>query len=290
MESPIGFNVNLQELLDIEDTIYFTNSIDIRHAIRDFFHNAWHRDSLCDHTILIMGLPAEYLIERDDTCDNNDEDNEPLLPRYGKILYLKDLQALSITMPGTLHEGASGLFARLVDRKIDAMNCGDEFLPFVRATMHIGSITKEPDQCWKIRGKSYTTFVIETGVSETERQLALDAKIWLELKESHVTQLLTIKVSRTRPEMRFIVWKAKPKNGITREKNLWEATEDQTVDVIMVQERPVANGTISLSFKELLERNPRPGTAEKDLVFSARELGGVARVVWEEMGLIRPPQ
>lgn len=146
MESPIGFNVDLQELLDIEDTIYFTNPINLRHAIHNFSNNARDRDSLCDHTILIMGLPAENLIDFDDTSYNNDEDNEPLLPRYGKILYLKDLQALFITIPSTPHERASRIFGRLVDRKIEAMNCEDEFFPAGGARMEIGAVKKEPNE------------------------------------------------------------------------------------------------------------------------------------------------
>lgn len=286
MESTIGFNVDLQELLDIEDTIYFTNSIDLRHAIRDIFNNARDRDSLCDHTILIMGLPAENLIDYDDTSYNNDEDNEPLLPRYGKILYLEDLQALFITMPSTPHERASSMFARLVDRKIEAMNCEDEFCPAGRARMEMGGVKKEPDASWTPNGQNYTTLAVEAGVSESERKLALDAKIWLESKESHVTHLVVIKVSRSGTEIRFSVWKAILQEGDTIAKYPRKATEVQRVDVTLPQERPVANGTISLSFKELLERNPRPGTAEKDLVFSARELGGVARKVWEDMGLV----
>ena len=291
MESPIGFNiVDLQELLDVEDTIYFTNSIDLRYAIRDFFDKARDRDSLCDHTLLIMGLPAEYLIDPDtsDNIDELDDNYEPVLPRHGKILYLKDLQALFITMRSLPHERVSRMFAMLVDRKLVAMNCQDEFLPAGGTTMETSSVKKEPDESWAPRGKTYTTFAVETGASESERKLALDAKIWLESKELHVTQLVTIKVSRTRPEIRFIVWRAIPKNGNTREENQWKATENQTVDVTLVQERPVANGTISLSFKELLERNPRPGTAEKDLVFSTRELGGLARAVWEDMKLVLP--
>jgi hypothetical protein len=287
MESPIGSNVDPQELLDTEETIHFTNSINLRHAIADFSNDAWDRDSLCDHTILIMGIP-ENVVDYDDTPYNNDEDNEPRLPRHGKILYLKDLQALFITMPGTPHERASSMFARLVDRKIEAMNCEDEFCPVGRARMEMGSVKKEPDASWTPDGKTYTTLAVEAGVSESERALALDAKIWLESKESHVTQLVVIKVSRTRAEIRFSVWKAIPREGDTRAEYTRKATEVQRVDVTLAQERPVTNGRISLSFKELLERNPRLGTAEKDLELSARELGGVARKVWEDMGFVLP--
>lgn len=47
----------------------------------------------------------------------------------------------------------------------------------------------------------------------------------------------------------------------------------------------MVEGTMYLSFEKLFERKPQPGTGEGDLNFSARELGGVARLVWLEMGL-----
>jgi hypothetical protein len=60
--------------------------------------------------------------------------------------------------------------------------------------------------------------------------------------------------------------------------------------VILSDERPTADGTICLSFEEVFERKPQQGTAEKDIIFSTRELGGIARFVWEDMGFIPPPQ
>jgi hypothetical protein len=46
------------------------------------------------------------------------------------------------------------------------------------------------------------------------------------------------------------------------------------------------DGTITISFEEALERKPHRGTGEKDFVFSARELGGIARLIFEDLGSI----
>jgi hypothetical protein len=67
------------------------------------------------------------------------------------------------------------------------------------------NVTKTPNESWGPIGKGIITFAVEAGVSESERALETDAKIWLEHSESHVTQVMTIKISRTRPEVKLIV-------------------------------------------------------------------------------------
>jgi hypothetical protein len=65
-----------------------------------------------------------------------------------------------------------------------------------------------------------------------------------------------------------------------------ETKVDQEVYVTLEGGRPTASGRLTLSFEGLFERRPRPGTAESDIELSAQELGFIARVVWEEMGLM----
>lgn len=286
MESLTGSNVDLEGLSDVEDTFHFTDS-DLGEAIHDFLEDAMDRDSLCDHTILVIGFPAEsFTIDDDDT----DDDNEPLIPRKCKILYLENFQTLFVTMASSPHEIASEMFARMMDRKLMAMDRADEGIPTGMAIRKMTNVQKMPDKSWSPRGRKYITLALESGVSESERALARDAKIWLEHTESHVAQVVVIKISRVRPEIFFSVWKAIQQERGTRAEHPQRATEVQKIHVTLAQERPVADGRIRLSFEELFERKPRLGTAEKDIAFSARELGGIARVVWEEMGFIPPPR
>lgn len=272
-------NVDLEGLSDVEETIHFTNSLNLRHTIRDFFDNARDRDLLCDHTILIVGFPLGSL-------PNDDyDDDETLLPQHSKILYLKDLKALFITMAGVPHARASRMFGRLLDQKIMAMNCDDEFAPTGNGKRDLFNLTKHPDESWTPDDKNYITLAVETGVSESERSSVTDAKIWLEHEESHVAQVVTIRVSRVQENICFKVWTATPQDrGGTRAQYPRRATEVQNVSVVLTEGRPTADGTITLSFESLLERRPHPGTAEKDIVFSARELCGIARKVWKDLG------
>ena len=53
---------------------------------------------------------------------NPDEEEDPLIPRHTKVLYLKSLSLLIITMAYSPHEKKSREFARLFDDKLAAMN------------------------------------------------------------------------------------------------------------------------------------------------------------------------
>jgi hypothetical protein len=64
------------------------------------------------------------------------------------------------------------------------------------------------------------------------------------------------------------------------------ASVDQEVCVTLEDGRPTALGTLTLSFEGLFERTPVRGTAECDIVFSARDLSSIARLVWKKMGLM----
>ncbi|KAH8816526.1 hypothetical protein F5884DRAFT_852962 [Xylogone sp. PMI_703] len=149
---------------------------------------------------------------------------------------------------------------------------------------YVKSVKKEPDESWTPANKNYITLAVEVGVSESERGSTLDARPWLEHTESHVAQVVTIRIGRRQPEVRVSIWELRPGQGANQQPAV---TEVQRVNISLVDERPVANGTITLSFEKLLERRPRPGMAEKNLVLSARELGELAQIVWKVMRFIQ---
>jgi hypothetical protein len=281
MESLIGSNVDMKELYDVEGTIHFTNSTKLKSDMNTIVEKARERDSLGDHTFLITGFPADQLPNDDD----DDADAKPL-PTKGKILFLTDLKALIITMTGAPHEAAGRAFYSQFDRKLVAMNCAEDLCPVGGAIRNMIGVSKEPDECWRPHGKTYITLAVETGASESNSKLAIDAKIWLEHQESHVKQVLTIKISRAREEVRFCVWKAPPHGRQTTAGHPPRAAVDHSALVTLENQQPVVDGTITISFEDALERKPRQGTAEKDFVFSARELGAIARLAYEEMGSI----
>lgn len=264
------YNVDLDGLSDVEATIPFTE--DLSKTLRTFFNNAWDHDSLGDHTVLITGFPIESF--------SIDDEEPPPYPSSCKALYLTDSKILVLTKPGLPHIEVTLLFSRRLDSKLFDMNCEEENVPSGRATRSIGNVKIEPDASWEPFRTNYPTCVLESAFSESNGALGRNSKIWLEHNDSHVTQVITVQVYRNRPEIVFTVWK---KGEEQREPR---AVVDQEVYIKLEEGRPTASGELCLSFEKLFERPPRPGTAESDFVFSARELGGIARIVWKEMGFI----
>jgi hypothetical protein len=289
MESLIGSDIDPEGFPDIEDTIHYTNDYDLRRALRVFFENAIFEDSLGDHTIVVTGFPTESFLVDDNNSDNDnnrDTDNchEPPVLRKRKALYFERSKILILTMLGPPHEIASRQFAAELFLKLQNMNCRREVPATGGATRPLTNVSKEPDESWGPRGTGYITFAVESGVSESARALQCDAKIWLEHPESHVTQVVTIKISRVMPQIIFSVWKITPEEGGAGAQQPRRAGLDHQVHVTLAHGRPAASGTLCLSFEQFFERRARQGTSERDMVFSKRELGGIARDVWGEMG------
>lgn len=280
--SPTGSNVAIDGLSDVEATLHFTNNNDLRTSLRAFFSHARRRDSNSDHTVLVTAFPPESFIVDDD-------DEESPIPKHCKALYFKDSKTIVLTMPGGPQELVNSQFAAVMVLKLQAINCFDETLFTGRMTVNMEKVVKEPDQSWGSRHSRHKTCALEAGSSESNQALRRDARIWLEHPESHVTQVITIKISRTRAEIVFGVWRTTRQERATRSQHPQRAILDHEAYVTLEDGRPIADGTLRLSFEKFFERPPQAGTAERDIVFSARDLGGIARVVWEEMGYLPSP-
>jgi hypothetical protein len=89
-----------------------------------------------------------------------------------------------------------------------------------------------------------------------------------------------------RTKIVFTIMKTSPEDRETRANHPLRASVDQEVCVTLEDGRPTASGTFTLSFEGLFERTSVRGTAECDIVFSARDLSSIARPVWKKMGLM----
>ncbi|OBT65227.1 hypothetical protein VE03_04701 [Pseudogymnoascus sp. 23342-1-I1] len=267
--------MEIEGLSDVEATIDFTNPKDFTTTFQALFYNAYSRDPTADYTVLVRGFPNKYF-------EANDDD-QSVIPRSSSALYFRESQILLLTMRGGPHEAAAKRFSELLIMKIGRIGCFDEIHSSGEETASIGSIRKEPDASWG-PSPTYVTCVVESGVSESGRRLRCDAKIWLEHEESKVSQVITINVNRRRPEIIFSVWKRRREQQDLRESYPVRAVVDQEVRITLQAGRPVADGMLRLSFEEIFERKPQPGTGEGDFSFSACDLGGIARKVWSKMG------
>jgi hypothetical protein len=142
MESLTGSGA-VEELWDVEATIHFTDPDNFCHAVDAFLQDALDRDFLCDHTILVTGFPANGF------GANDYDEEDPLIPRHTKLLYLKSLSLLTITMLSSPHEIASRQFGLLLHRKLIAMNCDKELIATGAATRVLQNVLKQPDESFR---------------------------------------------------------------------------------------------------------------------------------------------
>lgn len=266
---------DLESLYNVEATFEYTSRRGLVRALRAFCdHIFLDRSSLMlDHTVLVTRFPPQMF-----GLESEDVDNP--IPLKGKLLYLEDSHILIVTMPSRPHERLSREIGHLWREKLRRMNCVGELADAGGTTTHLQNCRKEPDGYWGPDAVDYPTCVLEVGLSESLRQLDRDAQRWIENSLSHVTQVVTVKIYPHRHEMIFAIWR----RTATR-----RAEKDEEIYVELVEGRPIVRNNrrrLRISFEKLFERPPTPGTAEGDLIFSARELGSLARIVWRDMGLI----
>ncbi|KAK9319780.1 hypothetical protein V1517DRAFT_31319 [Lipomyces orientalis] len=84
-------------------------------------------------------------------------------------------------MPSPEYEAASRAFYDCIRDEILAMNLEHEVEPLGSTTVQIGNWKKEADECWALSTQNtQIKAVLEIGLSESSRRLALDARGWLE--------------------------------------------------------------------------------------------------------------
>jgi hypothetical protein len=266
---------DLEALYNVEATFEYTGRNGLAQAIRSFVDGRTFPGhvGLDDCTVLVTRFPPALFEEDFDEVDN------PPVPSKSKNLYFPDSEILILTMKGPIHELVARSVHDILTEKMRKMNCLDELLPTGGKTVQLRGFSKEPDESWGPSINECPTCVLEVAVSESLRQLNRDAERWIKNELSHATQVITTKIYTYRHEIIFAIWR-KTARG--------EAEKVAEASIELQDGRPLLRPRIQfrLSFEELLKRPPRRGSAEKDIIFTARDLGGVSRRVWHGMGLI----
>lgn len=263
---------DLERLYNVDATFEYTPRNALVRDLDAFLHRAFLESRLLDHTVLITGFPSHVF-------DKESEDNPVILPRKRKAVYFPDSGILIFTMPGRPHDVvAEGLNFRIYDR-LKRMNCDEELAMTGTATVELRGLKKEPDKSWGPQRVDYPTLILEVGVSESLRCLERDAQRWIENERSGVCQVITVKIYPRRHEIIFSVWRRNEDR---------KAVKDDDVHVEFREGQPKvrSNKSLRIYFEPIFKRLPTRGTAEKDLIISARELGSIARKAWIELNLI----
>jgi hypothetical protein len=83
------------------------------------------------------------------------------------------------------------------------------------------------------------------------------------------------------PQIIFQKWEQSGREyGRTRSHHPRRALKTEEVQVSLVNNIPVASGSLRLTFSKLFERPPQAGTSESDILFTPEDLTYIANEVW----------
>ncbi|KAK2741539.1 hypothetical protein FQN55_008294 [Onygenales sp. PD_40] len=188
------------------------------------------------------------------------------------------LQILLVKMSSIEHESTSGTFqSRLTEKLNDIRPKLAHELEFLESTAVKGSNrTKEPDASFQPsqlppgRSDKWPSLVVEIGCSESERQLQRDAKWWLTDSQGDVKIVITIKIFRSQPRVRFELFRMGGSSAHPR------PLVAQAVTVSRAKYQHLsASGELVIPFRDLFLRFPRAG--ETDVVLSEEDLEDMSR-------------
>ncbi|KAJ5571753.1 hypothetical protein N7535_005413 [Penicillium sp. DV-2018c] len=208
-------------------------------------------------------------------------------------------------VPNPEHQLAISRFSFLIADELSAMNVFDEMEPVGSATFVLGNWLKEADSSWgPAAANAKPTFVVEAGLPESARQLALDACGWLKAQLSSVKVVLTISIKRDAPEIILRRWElvpprhnllTKPSAPSARRTAILKFTRANNETCITGESytdgEPHMDGTTTtttqlvLPFDKIVGRPPRH-PLERDLVIPENELREFAQRIWRKQGLL----
>lgn len=160
------------------------------------------------------------------------------------------------------------------------MNVQDHLEPFGLTRCTIKNWTKQADCCWSPTSSTDTmpSLVVEVGLSESTRQLALSARHWLETLSS-VGIMVTITINCKRPEIILHRWELG--SLAYGERTMTFVTGESGMDVSTI----TTTTQLELPFGKLLACAPcQP--LERCLVTPEQKLRCFAEDIWRAQGLL----
>ena len=267
----------------------FTTSDNLQKSLESR-QQALHQDQTRDQYLVFSSVPPVQSFRL--------SDDRSRTSKYCRFFFNAQTGTLiARVMPNLAHEFAIRSFESLIFLELRALNVHRAVRSFGSTTVTVGNWTKEADCCWAPAStNARLNFVVEVGLSESARQLALDARSWLET--SSVELVVTISIKREKPEIILHRWElAPPGHGIrTRSSSLLARC---TVFVKLFRRNNTThvtgesylNGTtttitqLDLPFDKIVGRPPHQ-SPERDLVIPEQELRTFAEDIWCEQGLL----
>ncbi|EAW13241.1 uncharacterized protein ACLA_016870 [Aspergillus clavatus NRRL 1] len=264
----------------------FTNNKHF-HKSLECHQRALQQDQTRDQYLVFTSVPPKQLSKLSSEWSRTSKSSRFFTNAETRILIVK-------FMPGPAHELAIRRFDLLISLELRAMNVDNDMSSLGSTTVTVGNWTKEADCCWAPASPNVRlSFVVEVGLSESARKLALDARGWLETYSSPVKLVVTISINRDTPEIILHRWELAPPQGyrvITRSGSIPARRTaflklSRTNNTTSVTGESDRNGTtttttqLDLPFDKIVGRPPHQ-PLERDLMITEHELRRFAEDIW----------
>ncbi|KAK9235658.1 hypothetical protein V1525DRAFT_255979 [Lipomyces kononenkoae] len=156
-------------------------------------------------------------------------------------------------------------------------------------TVQIGNWKKEADECWALSTQTTRiTTILEIGLSESSRRLALEAREWLETRDSLVQVAITLKIDRDIPKITIKCWElCAGQYSISTRASPASASCTDEISITNQNNITVVSRDLSLPFQKVVGRAVDPNNnLERDFLITRRSLRRVAERVWRRQGFI----
>ncbi|KAJ5744065.1 hypothetical protein N7533_008935 [Penicillium manginii] len=269
----------------------FTTNRSLQKSL-EHLQQALQQDQTSDQYLVFTSVPLKQ--------HSKLSDDRSQTSKYSRLSYNVETQILiAKVMANPTHELAIRSFDLLISLELRAMNVHREVKPFGSTTVEIGNWKKEADCCWApALTNTRLSLVVEVGLSESARRLALNARGWLETYSSSVKLVITIGIKRETPEIIFHRWELVSRGyGVQTRSSPLPAYRtaflklSRTNNTTIVTGESYLNGTITattqldLSFNKVVGRPPHQ-PLERDLVISEQELRIFAEDIWGEQNFL----
>lgn len=233
----------------------------------------------------ISNIPSEFLLFRtsEETIHTILNQTNPCLSKY---LSSFDLNAklLLAKMPSIPHSVAGSELHTILINLLQPMGLGRAIKGYPGADIwgNREKRGKEPDYGWNPKRRppgqaDRPSVVLEVAYSESDLKLQSDIRFWLSPKDGNANVCLTIRIDRTRPQIRVEQWHRDKQGRIRRRQVIWIT---RTADKLTA----TGDSPLLLAFEDLFRHKPDQ-PREHDIEISAESLMELARAVWDDYSL-----
>jgi hypothetical protein len=264
---------------DDTETRQFANILSLRKRLRDR-QTALNQNKSRNQYLIFSGVPE------DDVKRLNTDSSSTRL--FTRLLYGCDENMLIIkVIPSPDHHIVAENLKLCIAQQIVQMGLYDELDAVGSTEIQFGNFTKQPDGCWApISQSPNPTLVLEIGLSESSKRLAIDARGWLESPGSTVQLAVTADINRNRAEIIFRQWEVMPRRFHMPTRNSPISSSCvQKITTIYSNGSTTATGSFILPFHKIVGRPVNPNKPlEQNFIISPQDLTRLSEKLWRLQG------